>query len=721
MRIHPFTLLLAAVLSAAAALQAAEKPNINDLTAELKGERPAVERTAEQLDAVYGQVLDALVADLGSDDVGKRGGPASTLERIAFHASRPGADAQRAACSKAIAARLGADVAPVGRAWLMRQLERIGRAEAVSQLAKALADQDALVRESARRALQKNPAKEANTALQQALGSASAPAWRVALLNALAERRDAANLDLLAKDAAASDDNVRTAAVIGLSKLGDKAGAAPIAAAMQKGSAMSKAIATDSYVRLADALVAAGDKAGALSIYKTLLSAEGHLKCAAIIGIGRAGATADLPTLLQALAGQDARVRGACVEALCLMQGADVTNLIVAKVGDSKPEAKLALLQALARRGDKAALPVFTAAVEDADEAVQGAALIGLGKVGNAGTVPLLLKAAAGAVKTQQEAARQSLLVLPGAEIDKALLSAMGDSEPKTRAEAIRALAARHAVAATAALLKAASDADSTVRNEALKALGVVAAGDALARLAAVLVKTEDDGSRNEAANALVLIANRAADMEARAEPIAAALASSNGPARLSLLSVLGKIGGQKSLEAVRAAVKSSEAKVKEAGIRALADWPDALAAADLLDIVKTSAAENDQVVAFRGYVRVCRIRTTRPEAETARMLAAGLAVAKRADQKREALGGLAEARDILALQAVLPCIDDKDVREEAASAAVRIGRDICDRHPEAVKAAMEKVLAVSSSEHVKGQGKETLDRAEQRIKERKK
>ena len=119
-------------------------------------------------------------------------------------------------------------------------------------------------------------------------------------------------------------------------------------------------------------------------------------------------------------------------------------------------------------------------------------------------------------------------------------------------------------------------------------------------------------------------------------------------------------------------------------------------------------------MLAIRGYIRVCRIRTNRPEAETAKMLAAGLAAAKRPDEKRQALGGLAEVRDILALEAVVPCMGDEALKEEAASAAVRIGRDIWNRHPEAVKTAMQKAIAVSKNDNLKREAKETLDRAEQ-------
>ncbi len=709
-------LTIGVILGTATFLVAAE-PNVGELTRELKGEKPATEQTPAQRAAVYVQVLDSLLPDLSNEDPGKRGGPQSTLERIAFHAGRPGAEADRAACATAIAAKLGPDVGPLGRSWLLRQLERIGRAEVVPQVAPCLADKDALIRESARRALQKNPATEANAALQQALASADTISWRVAVIQALAARSDAANLGVLLKEAAADNDDVRTAAVLGLAKLGDPSAIAPITAAMQKGSPLVKGIAADCYVRLAGALVEKGDKAAALGIYKQLLSAEGHRKCAGLIGIGRAGTAADLPTLFGALADPDVKIRGACVEALCLLPGQDVTAALAAQVKTQKPEGKLACLQALARRGDKSTVAEFLNAAGNTDEAIQAAALAGLGTLGNPAAVPVLLKAAAASGKSQ-ETARQSLQILPGADIDKALLNALGESDPKTRLEVVRALAARHLIAATQPLLKAAEDADAGVRSESLKALGVVAPSGALSAVAAVLVKTADDGTRNEAAGALVKIANRDQDFDNRAEPILKALGASSGPARLALLGVLGRIGGPNSLAAVRAAWQDKDEKVKEAAIRALADWPDAAAATDLLAVAKGTASETHQVLAIRGYIRVCRIRVSRPEAETAKLLAAGLEAAKRPDEKRQALSGLAEVRDLLALQAVVPCLSDEALKEEAASAAVRIGRDLWNNHPEAVKTALQKSLEVSKNDNVKREAKETLDRAEQKLKE---
>jgi HEAT repeat protein len=718
MRLNQIGLFAVGIVLASALLWAAEKPNVGELAQELAGERPAVQRTPEQLEAIYLLVLDSLMPDLGSNDAGKREGPQARIEKIAFHASRPGAEAQRAACAKAIAARLGPTAGPLGRAWLLRQLERIGRSEAVPQVAKLLADPDALVRESARRALQKNSAPEAGAALRQAIGSAAAPAWRVALINALAERREPANLGLLVSEAAAENDDVRTAAVIGLARLGDAAGLAPVAAAMTRGTPRAKAVATDCYFRLADALAGKGNKAAALGVYRKMLAAQGHLKCASLIGIGRAGSASDLPTLLAAAADPDARVRGAAVEALRLLEGPGVTTAIAAKVATAEPEMKVSLLRALGGRGDQGTAAVFTAAAGDADEAVQVAALAGLGTLGDARDVPLLLKAAAGS-GPPQEAARQSLQSLSGPEMGGALLAALGDQDPKIRVEAVRALAARTPCrSATSALLKTAEDADAGVRNESLKALGLGGPTAALPGLAALLLKTEDGGFRSEAANAMVSIANRDADIEGRSEAVLKALGASGGPAKFALLSVLGRIGGQKSLESVRVALKDQDEKVRDAACRALGEWPDAAAAADLLQLAKSAAGEDRQLQALRAYLRVCAIRTERPAAETAKLLAAGLAAARRPDEKKLALSAFNEVRDIVALQAVVPCLSDTALTEEAACAAARIGHDIWPNHPEAVQAAMQKVLEVSKNEGFRREAQEALDQAERKLKE---
>lgn len=689
--------------------------NLNDLVRDLAGDKPT-QLTGDKLDAAYAKALDLSLADLASDDANKVGNAQSAIERIAFVASRPNAETERAALSKAIAAKVAAAPA-AAKPWLIRQLQRIGRAEAVPALAKLLGDADANVRESARRALQQNPAPEAGEALRAAFASAEGP-WRIALLNALAGRFEAANLAVLLKEVAGDSDELRIAALRGLGRLGNKSAAPAIAAAMGKGSPLSKQVATDAYLTLAETLCMNGDNAAALEIYLSLLASPGHLKCAGIIGIGRCGSVTNLPVVFESAAEPDAKLRGACVEAMALMQGNDVTPAIVAKL-KSAAEAKPTLLQGLARRSDKSTLSVFVAACDDADEATRIEAIRGVGLLGDASSVPLLLKIAAAGGPTL-DAARWSLAQLTGTGIDQAVLTATGDADAKVRLEAIRATVARHIEAAAPALLKAAEDSKSPTRIDSIKALGSLAPTESLAAVAALVIKAEDDAVRNEAANALASIAGREADADKRCDAILAALSGSTGPAKVALLRILPRVGGPKSLAAVRDAVKDANAPVKDAGIRALADWQDISACEDLLAIAKSASTEAHHVLALRGCIRIARETRDKSSAERGKLLIAALDTARRPDEKRQAISALSDVRNADALQAVMACLGDKALAQESAQAAARIGREIANDKPELVKEAMPKVIEATKNEDVQRQAKEAIDRAEQKLKQKK-
>lgn len=690
--------------------------SVDDLTKEFRGEAPAQQRAPQEQEVAYGKVLDALLPDMGSDDVKKQSGPQQTLQRMAYHASRPGAEAERAALSKTMAAKLGEAVPVIARVWILRQLEAIGRAEAVAPVAGALKDKEALVRETARRALQNNPAPEAGKALQAALDGAD-PQWREAVLNALGYRKDPANLSALLKDAASDDDKVRAAAVAALAPLGDKSAADVIAAAMTKGSDAAKRVATDAYLLLADKLAEKGDKAAALAIAKKMLAEKGHVKCAAIVSLGRAGGAAEVNTILEVMNDPDPKVRGAGVEALNVMTSKEATLAIAEKIKGANPDLKVTLLRALASRADKDTLPCFVAAAEDANENVKVEAVKGLAVVGNASTIPLLVKLAAAGGQVQ-DAARLSLDRLAGNDIDATLVAALEKSDPKGKAELIRSLAARRAESAVPALLKCVEDADGAVRQEAWRALGVLADEKASPQLVALLVKAQDS-DREEASKAVIAACKRGQDVEKRAEPILAAVGGAQGPAKLALYGVLGRVGGAKSLETLRAALKEKDDKAHDAVVRAIAEWPDAAVVEDLLAIAKGQETQVHQVIALRGLVRV----VTLPGAggDTVKILQSAMEACKRPDEKKAVLAGLGEVKSGEALEMVAKYLDDDALKNEAQQAAVKIAKEVHQRAPEAVKAAMEKVLAASKNAGLKKEAQNALNEAEKKLKSKKK
>ncbi|MDK0575348.1 hypothetical protein P6P35_16010, partial [Clostridium perfringens] len=85
------------------------------------------------------------------------------------HAARPGAETERLACCKAIAAALEGEAPADVKYWMMKLVAFAGKAEVVPALAKQLTGADKQLREIARYALQQNASAESAAALRQEL------------------------------------------------------------------------------------------------------------------------------------------------------------------------------------------------------------------------------------------------------------------------------------------------------------------------------------------------------------------------------------------------------------------------------------------------------------------------------------------------------------------------------------------------------------------------
>lgn len=695
----------------------AADPNLNDLTEQLIGNRPALERTDQQLTEAYSAIVDSLLPDLANEDLAKRSASALTVEHLAFHASRPDAEIERSALAKVIAASVNRELPLFTKSWLIRQLERIGRAESAASLAKLLEDADPIIRDCACRALAKNSAPEAAEPLRKALAAADTSTWQIVLISAISSRRDPADMPLIKKFASSENDSVCIAALRGLANIGDKAAIEPLLALMQKGSPQVRQAATDCFITLANHLGDMGDEVNAVAIYSSIafspLPTASAPRAAGIIGLGRFGPGA-FPQIFEAANDPDFRVRGAVAEALAVNSDKNIVPEIATRFPSASPEAKVVFLRALTIRKDKSGLPTLVTAATDSDANVRATAIRGFVSIGDASVIPIVVKAAT-TDGDAQTAARFALDQMAGADINGALLAYEKDADGRTKVELARAFGTRRVYGATPSLIQSAADADPAVRRESIRALGLLVDNSSMPALLMIMAGASKD-DRDTAIDAVTNAAKRLPE-DIRSDAIAAAFLASEPETRVRLIAVAPRIGGAKLLAVVRPSLADADPEIQSAAIRALADWPDAGPADDLLAIAKGATDETRHVIALRGYIRLARLASDRPGAERARLFVAGLQTARRADEKRQAIGGLAEVRHITALEAVTPLIADPALAQEAAVAVVLIGRDIVNDNPDAVKSAMQKVVETSKNADNQKQAKEILDRAEQKLK----
>jgi HEAT repeat protein len=158
----------------------------------------------------------------------------------------------------------------------------------------------------------------------------------------------------------------------------------------------------------------------------------------------------------------------------------------------------------------------------------------------------------------------------------------------------------------------------------------------------------------------------------------------------------------RKALEPVRAALEDPSAEIKDAALRGLADWPSSAAAPDLLKLAQAPKKDARSILALRGYVRLAGLVAGRSAPEGVKMYQEAIEVAKRPDEKKQILSGLAGVKSLDALKLAEPCLKDAPVKAEAIEAVITIAGNLRGAHPDESKAALEEVLSLTQDKRIR-------------------
>lgn len=654
--------------------------------------------------------LDAAIARLSAYDFGGDQAPLNALTELA--AATHGKPEQRRELVIALSGVLRSGAPRGAKDFACRQLAIIGTAEAVPALAELLPRQD--LSHMARLALERIPGPQADEALRQALGKVKGMLL-VGVVNSVGNRRDQNAVSSLAQLTAEADPAVACAAAAALGKIGPAA-AESLAQALDRVAAPVRPAAADACLLCADALAAEGKPGAAIAIYDRVRGAEAPkpARIAATRGAILARGAGGTELLIAQVRATDAENFALALTLVREMPGPEITKALAAELAKLPPPKQAAVVEALADRGDRAALAAVLPLAEQGEAAVRAAALRALARLGDASVVPLLFRTAVQGEGELAQAARASLASLVGQEVDAAILGLAGSGDVKLRGAAIALLGQRHVTAANALLLKAAADADASIRAAAMQALGETAAAPELPALALLLVQAKTPGEIGAAEKMLGSVCLRLADKESCAERLADAMAQANPEAKATLLRLLGQVGGAKALDAVLAAVKAADEGTRDTAVRVLASWPELPAADHLLTLARSSDSRKYQILALQGCLRLVAQGNFPAERKLA-MCKEAMGLAQRDEEKKLVLGALGGVPSAEALAMVVPFLDQAAAKEEAAAAAVAIGEKIAGSHPAPVADAMAKVLKTTQNAALKKRAEELRGRTEKK------
>lgn len=597
----------------------------------------------------------AAIIPLGSGD--------DTKARFAVAALTRNAGAQRAVVSQALAEALLAAGDDEVRAFFIQHLQLVGGDEAVPALAKMLAEPR--VCDPAAVALTAIATPAAEKALLDATPSADSVRL-VPLMKALGTLRSKAATPLLLKLATGDNAALREVALSALADSG-----APEATEVLRKQADGKS--PQAISRLLRYARRTEREAGTRLARGVLTGADmpAHLRSDALSTLVTLQGEAALKDLLAAAGDPNIEFRIAALKLAAQIPGAAATEQWVARLGQIEaPAIRGEILAMLGARGDKAAIPGVRQALADKDESVQLAAIAALVRIAGDDAVDDLLAAAQSESPTLRSGAAAALVSLPGDKALTAVAGALAKADVKLRPALIDILATRVARPHADAVLVQASSDNAEVRSAALKALGKLAGEEQIPALVKLAVNATATVDEEAALAAVTTAAQRLNPPEVRAESILAALPRTSGAKRGVFLRAIGRLGGAQSLATVIGELDAEAAPVRDAALRALADWPDASALPALL-----KAAENEKeiprhVTAVRGTIRL--IGASVPAAEKVKAYQSVLALARRPDEKRAVLSALANERGQQALNAATALLDG-DLKAEAALAVIRI------------------------------------------------
>ena len=233
-------------------------------------------------------------------------------------------------------------------------------------------------------------------------------------------------------------------------------------------------------------------------------------------------------------------------------------------------------------------------------------------------------------------------------------------------------------------LVEIASQTDPVIYAPALEGLRGIADPDKtdIPRLVKLLLKTEPGKHRDEVEKTILIVCDKLPADADRSELVLAALAQSEKSEASTYLPLLGRLGGGKAREMIETSLKSEDAAVREAALRALCNWPDAGVADKLLDLAKNAEDRADRVRALRAYIRVVTLPSQRPESETLAMLQNAMKLAEGADEKRLAIQRASTVRTMEAVAWLAQYLDDPELSQAACLSIVELAHHRFLRHP---------------------------------------
>ncbi|MCF7975173.1 MAG: HEAT repeat domain-containing protein [Phycisphaerae bacterium] len=467
-------------------------------------------------------------------------------------------------------------------------------------------------------------------------------------------------------------------------------------------SAALSGLPADSKILILGALAERGDPAALPTLVTAASRGNQAVRIAAIKAMPPIANAAALGTLVTLIKDPDAQIVQAAQTSLVALPGSAADQAVLGMLERGDPESQLQALELIGQRRMTDVAPALLKAARGNDAAVRVASIRMLGDLEDAVQFPVLIELLLGARSVQEvRAAEQTLSAvctrdarpLPGqVTIRKAVYGAVGAGGSADVTQKVADM-----VSSGAAAIEASNASFGDPAAGVVKQLKIEFTANGVTQS-----QTVPEGRR------ITLLTS--VTPPAYVNDLSAAMAQATSQQKRAILRVLRAAQGSAALDAVRTAMKDSDADVSSDATSIFCAWPSAEVLPEVLALARTATELKVKVVALRGAIRLIPLENI-TDAEKLAGFKAILPLIQRDDETRLLLGSLAEIPMPEALAITASYLDNAAVRNEACFAVIAIAEKMAPNNQAQIREALQRVLKTTTNAEVKKRAAQVLEK----------
>jgi hypothetical protein len=163
--------------------------------------------------------------------------------------------------------------------------------------------------------------------------------------------------------------------------------------------------------------------------------------------------------------------------------------------------------------------------------------------------------------------------------------------------------------------------------------------------------------------------------------------------ARASLIRLVGAVGDDTALPALRKAIQSGDAGIRDAAVRGLAAWPTPTPFEDLVALARTAREPAHRVLALRAAIRLAsKVEGRTPEQMTG-LVTELMQLAVVTAERKAVLAELGGCRTLTGLRLAQKYLAEPELAAEAGLAVTEIASALRDTHRDEALAALQPLV----------------------------